>query len=102
MNLRLPFVIGSEKKNRVLFFINRRGYSFFVQCSGCGFIFQCPSCSVSLTLHKTEGPLMSFETHAKHAPSAVAKAMADRQDDPSRRCFAPPQGERGSEAARGG
>lgn len=40
-----------EKKEQVIIFLNRRGYSFFVQCKSCGFIFQCPHCSVSLTLH---------------------------------------------------
>ena len=40
-----------HKKEQVIIYLNRRGYSFFVQCKNCGFIFQCPNCSVSLTLH---------------------------------------------------
>ena len=39
------------KKEQVLIFINRRGYSFFVQCKQCSYIFSCQACSVSLTLH---------------------------------------------------
>jgi len=39
------------KKEQVIIYLNRRGYSFFVQCKKCGFIFECPNCSVSLTLH---------------------------------------------------
>ncbi len=39
------------KKEQVIIFLNRRGYSFFVQCANCSFIFSCASCSVSLTLH---------------------------------------------------
>jgi len=39
------------KKEQVIVFINRRGYSFFVQCKKCSFIFSCQVCSVSLTLH---------------------------------------------------
>jgi primosomal protein N' (replication factor Y) (superfamily II helicase) len=39
------------KKEQIIIFLNRRGYSFFVQCGGCGFIFRCSACSVSLTLH---------------------------------------------------
>lgn len=39
------------KKEQIIIFINRRGYSFFVQCSECGFIPTCTQCSVSLTLH---------------------------------------------------
>ena len=41
-----------EKKEQVLIYLNRRGFSFFIQCKNCGFIFECPNCSVSLTLHK--------------------------------------------------
>jgi len=41
------------RKEQVIIYINRRGFSFFVQCKLCGFIFQCPHCSVSLTLHMT-------------------------------------------------
>ncbi|MBY0354003.1 primosomal protein N' [Candidatus Babeliales bacterium] len=40
-----------QKKEQVIIYLNRRGYSFFVQCKGCGHIPQCPNCSVSLTLH---------------------------------------------------
>ncbi|QQR48994.1 primosomal protein N' [bacterium] len=39
------------KKEQVIIYLNRRGYSFFIQCKGCGHIPQCPNCSVSLTLH---------------------------------------------------
>jgi len=40
------------KKEQILIYLNRRGYSFFVQCKKCGHTFLCPNCSVSLTLHK--------------------------------------------------
>jgi primosomal protein N' (replication factor Y) len=39
------------KKEQVIIFLNRRGFSFFVQCKSCGFVFNCNACSVSLTLH---------------------------------------------------
>lgn len=41
-----------EKKEQVIIYLNRRGFSFFVQCKKCGFINNCPNCSVSLTLHE--------------------------------------------------
>jgi primosomal protein N' (replication factor Y) (superfamily II helicase) len=50
-----------DRKEQVIIFLNRRGYSFFVQCKVCGFIFSCKHCSVSLTLHQanegTDGQL---------------------------------------------
>ncbi len=42
------------KKEQVIIFLNRRGYSFFVQCTACSFVFTCTHCSVSLTLHDTQ------------------------------------------------
>lgn len=41
-----------RKKEQIIIFLNRRGFSFFVQCKSCSFIFKCLNCSVSLTLHK--------------------------------------------------
>jgi primosomal protein N' (replication factor Y) len=61
---RTSFWISSEladaitdrlaKKEQVIIFLNRRGFSFFVQCKQCSFIFTCTDCSVSLTLHVGE------------------------------------------------
>lgn len=42
------------KKEQIIIFINRRGYSFFVQCKNCGFVVQCKNCSISLTLHEND------------------------------------------------
>jgi primosomal protein N' (replication factor Y) (superfamily II helicase) len=41
-----------ERKEQIILFLNRRGFSFFIQCKNCGYIFLCPSCSVSLTVHE--------------------------------------------------
>lgn len=43
-----------EKREQVMLFLNRRGYSGFVSCRSCGAALMCPHCSVSLTLH-TQG-----------------------------------------------
>ncbi|MCX5925594.1 MAG: primosomal protein N' [Candidatus Dependentiae bacterium] len=42
------------KKEQIIIFLNRRGFSFFLQCKSCSFIFNCGTCSVSLTLHKND------------------------------------------------
>lgn len=39
------------KKEQIMLFINRRGYSSFVSCRSCGAAIKCPHCDVSLTLH---------------------------------------------------
>ena len=46
-----------SKKEQVMLFINRRGYSSFVSCRSCGTALKCPHCDVSLKYHKN-GMLM--------------------------------------------
>jgi len=41
-----------EKKEQIILFMNRRGYSRFVSCRACGEAVKCPHCDVSLTLHE--------------------------------------------------
>ncbi len=41
-----------QKKEQVLFFVNRRGYAPFMICKNCGNKLSCPNCSIFLTFHK--------------------------------------------------
>ena len=41
-----------NKKEQVLFFINRRGYAPYLICKKCGFKLICSNCSMYLTFHK--------------------------------------------------
>ena len=43
-----------NKKEQIMLFINRRGYSGFVSCRNCGYVMKCPHCEVSLTYHNTK------------------------------------------------
>jgi primosomal protein N' (replication factor Y) (superfamily II helicase) len=47
-----------ERKEQVILFLNRRGYSTALQCSQCGYVAGCPNCSVSLTYHRRAQKLM--------------------------------------------
>lgn len=40
------------KKEQVILFQNRRGYSPMIQCEDCGWVPKCINCSVSLTYHQ--------------------------------------------------
>ena len=40
-----------EKKEQIMLFLNRRGYSGFVSCRSCGMVMKCPHCDVSLSKH---------------------------------------------------
>ena len=41
-----------SKKEQIVLFLNRRGFSTFVSCRGCGYVFKCPECDISMTYHK--------------------------------------------------
>ena len=47
-----------EKKNQVLFFLNRRGFSPNVLCRKCYNSFSCPNCSINLVYHKIKKNLL--------------------------------------------
>lgn len=41
-----------DRKEQVILFLNRRGFSTFVSCRSCGYVFKCPKCDISMTFHK--------------------------------------------------
>lgn len=41
------------RKEQIMLFLNRRGYSGMVSCRSCGKSLQCPHCDISLTLHRS-------------------------------------------------
>ena len=40
-----------SKKEQIMLFLNRRGYSGFISCRSCGHVMKCPHCDVSLSKH---------------------------------------------------
>ena len=58
-----------EKKDQVLFFLNRRGFSPNVLCKNCLKSFSCPNCSINLVYHKNKNNLLchycGYKTHLK-------------------------------------
>ena len=47
-----------EKKDQVLFFLNRRGFSPHVLCNKCFKPYECPNCSINLVYHKSKNILL--------------------------------------------
>jgi primosomal protein N' (replication factor Y) len=47
-----------EKKDQVLFFLNRRGFSPHVLCNKCFNTYTCPNCSINLVYHKRKNKLL--------------------------------------------
>ena len=46
-----------DKKEQVILFLNKRGYSSLVTCSNCGYTEKCPNCDITMTYHKTSNML---------------------------------------------
>ncbi|MFG6118189.1 primosomal protein N' [Thalassobacillus sp. B23F22_16] len=43
-----------HRKEQVVLFLNRRGYSTFVMCRDCGYVSECPHCDIALTYHRKQ------------------------------------------------
>jgi primosomal protein N' (replication factor Y) len=57
-----------SKKEKIVLFLNRRGFSRVVKCQDCGHVYLCPNCNISLTFHQTDYSLRchfcNFRTRA--------------------------------------
>ncbi len=57
-DLKLKILDRLQKKEQIILFHNRRGYSNFLQCTSCGKLFRCPDCDISLNYHKIDKSLV--------------------------------------------
>lgn len=69
-----------EKKEQVIIFLNRRGYSFFIQCKKCGFIPSCIHCSVSLTLHNNQQLYCHYCNYTINEPNSCSDCKTDKSE----------------------
>ena len=60
-----------KKKDQVLFFLNRRGFSPNALCNKCFLSFSCPNCTINLVYHKNKNNLIchycGFKSELKRA-----------------------------------
>ncbi|OLR64127.1 primosomal protein N' [Peptoniphilus porci] len=47
-----------KKKEQIILFLNRRGFSNFISCRSCGEVIKCDDCDISMTYHKTKNRLI--------------------------------------------
>lgn len=60
-----------EKNQKVLLFLNRRGFSPFIICHDCGQNLSCPNCSVSLVYHLKRQLVVCHHCNHKAKPPAT-------------------------------
>ncbi len=46
-----------QRREQIILFLNRRGFSTFVSCRECGYVFKCKNCDISLTYHNRDSSL---------------------------------------------
>ena len=69
-----------EKKEQVLFFLNRRGYAPFLICKKCGYKHLCPNCSIYLTYHKQINKLICHHCGKKEEKERVCNIRKENCD----------------------
>jgi len=62
------------KDNKVILFINRRGFSNFVVCTACGDVPKCPACDLSYNYHRDVGRLICH--HCGREEKYTGKCMS--------------------------
>ncbi|MBL4575941.1 MAG: primosomal protein N' [Opitutaceae bacterium] len=72
-----------EKREQIILFINRRGYSKSMICQECGYVAECRHCSVAMTYHRTDDCLHCHMCGAEkkapyHCPECKSDAIRRR------------------------
>lgn len=69
-----------KKKEQIILFLNRRGYSGFVSCRSCGHVMKCNHCDISLTYHNSKQLVCHYcnyrEGMPSHCPMCKSKYIA--------------------------
>ena len=56
-----------DKKQQILIFLNRRGYSQVIYCPYCGWTCQCKNCDARMTLHRKNNIMRCHHCNYQHA-----------------------------------
>ncbi len=67
-----------DKDNKVIIFINRRGFSNFVICSKCGNIPECPACELSFNYHSDTSKLICHHCGREARFTGVCPACREK------------------------
>ena len=62
-----------SKKEQIILFLNRRGFSTFVSCRSCGYVFKCEECDISMTYHRSGLLVCHYCGKTKRAPQKCPK-----------------------------
>ena len=63
-----------DRKEQIILFQNRRGYSPYLICNDCNHVPKCQSCDVSLTFHMHSNTLICHYCGHKESVPAICEA----------------------------
>ncbi|KXH79933.1 primosomal protein N' [Sporosarcina sp. HYO08] len=67
-----------QKREQIVLFLNKRGFSSFVLCRDCGTAVQCPNCDISLTYHRANERLKChYCGHEERVPVACPECESE-------------------------
>ncbi len=65
------------RREQIILFLNRRGFSTALLCTACGYVCQCPDCSLSLTYHRADSRLICHLCGHTALPPAKCPGCGD-------------------------
>jgi primosomal protein N' (replication factor Y) len=68
-----------RKREQVILFLNRRGFSPHVHCPNCGHVFSCSNCDITLTFHRKTGRLICHYCGYNEPPPEVCPMCGDER-----------------------
>ncbi len=67
-----------KKKEQMVLFLNRRGFSSFVLCRDCGTVVQCKNCDISMTYHRSSEKLKChYCGYEEHVPTECPECHSE-------------------------
>lgn len=67
-----------DRKEQIVLFLNRRGYSSFVLCRDCGTVVQCKNCDISMTYHRSSETLKChYCGYEEHVPTECPECHSE-------------------------
>lgn len=77
--MRERIVDRLRKKEKIMLFLNKRGYASYVFCRECGFSFECPRCHVSLTYHDDNQTVRChYCNHVEHVAESCPQCDSNK------------------------
>jgi primosomal protein N' (replication factor Y) len=69
--LKLAIEQRLARREQIMLFVNRRGFTPFLRCSQCGWVSRCDRCSTTMSIHHAEKPYMQCHACSKRMPVVI-------------------------------